>query len=263
MHCSHDEKEAAEERGVRHRMENFYLPLFREFIAQHGKNNGGVRVLDCGCGTGLSLDCLAGAGWQAFGIDTWAARVEQWGRRTAVQGAYPLCGDATRLPFRDRQFDVVFSCGLLDHIGVHEEWEPRYRVGPLAGQFEQRVEFVRECLRVLRRPGALYFDHPNGAFPIDFWHDDAKSGRVHSPGERFLPTFAEVRSLLRAAGCEEPLEALSPAGRFTFGQVGAKWWGRLLGTPCEACFRLMKHRPFRWLARSALNPYLVLRVVVP
>ena len=60
-------------------MENFYLPLFREFIAQHGKNNGGVRVLDCDCGTGLSLDCLAGAGWQAFGIDTWAARVEQWG----------------------------------------------------------------------------------------------------------------------------------------------------------------------------------------
>ena len=265
MRLTHEEKQAAEERGVRHRMDNFYLPLFREFVGQSGRGADRVRVLDCGCGTGLSLDCLAGAGWHAYGIDTWAARVEQWRERSGIAGfrppsAKPLCGDATRLPFRDRQFDIVFSCGLLEHIGVREEWEPRYQVAARADQFEQRVEFVRECLRVLRRPGALYFDHPNGAFPIDFWHDDAKSGRVHWPGERFLPTYEEVCSLVSAAGCEDRVEALSPAGRFTFGQVGAKWWGRLLGSRCEAYFRLMRYRPFRRLARSPFNPYLVLRV---
>ena len=266
MPLAPQDKQAAEERGVRHRMENFYLPLFREFVGQSGLSADRVRVLDCGCGTGLSLDCLASAGWQAYGIDTWAARVEQWRERSAVAGARPrsarpssvrpLCSDATRLPFRDRQFDIVFSCGLLEHIGVHEEWEPRYQVAPRAGQFEQRVEFVSECLRVLRRPGALYFDHPNGAFPVDFWHDDAKSGRVHWPGEKFLPTYEEVCSLVSAAGCEERVEALSPAGRFTFRQVGAKWWGRLLGSPCEAYFRLMRHRPFRRLVDRRSIPIL-------
>ena len=262
MHLAPEERQAAEERGVRHRMENFYVPLFREFLSRHRPDGGRVRMLDCGCGGGLSLECLAGEGWRAYGIDAWEARRHEWRVRLAVEGSEPLCGDATRLPFRDGQFDVVFSCGLLEHIGVHEEWEPAYQVRPLADQFAHRIEFVKECLRVLRRPGALYFDHPNGAFPIDFWHDDSKSGRSHSPREKFLPTFGEVQSLVSAAGCQDRLEALSPAGRFTFGQVGAQWWGRLLRKPCEVYFRLMRPRAFRWIARSPLNPYLVTRLVV-
>ncbi len=72
-----------EEDGVRHRIQHFYLPLFLNHARAGGKSPESMRILDCGCGNGASVECLAAAGFEAFGIDIADFRVQQWtGRAT-------------------------------------------------------------------------------------------------------------------------------------------------------------------------------------
>ena len=247
--------------GVRHRMQHFYLPLFHEFCRVHQLHPARVRVLDCGCGNGVSVECLRQAGFWACGIDAWELRCEQWKVLPRLWGSFFCQAEATRLPFADACFDMVFSCGLLEHIGVTEWADPRYHVVPRADQAELRRQFVVECLRVLRNPGALYIDHPNGAFPVDFWHNDNRGRpRFHRTSEKFLPTFNEVVRLAHAADLTCRVEALSPADHFTFRRASRRWYGALFKGPLQLYFKLLRYHPFSYLATSALNPYLVLRI---
>lgn len=255
-----------EEIGVRYRMQHFYLPLFRDFCLAKQLNPGQVRVLDCGCGNGLSVECLAEAGLWAFGIDAWTLRYRQWKERRRLERAKFCQADATRLPFADSSFDIVFSCGLLEHIGVFEEIRIDYEITPLPDQASLRQRFLAECLRVLRPGGLLYIDHPNGAFPIDFWHNHYnRSGRArfHWPWEKFLPTLKEVVTLAHAVDPDCRVEAISPAGRFTFRRSTRRWYGKLFARPLELYFELLRYFPFSLLAGSPLNPYLVIRITRP
>ena len=203
-----------EEIGVAHRIEHYYLPLFREFCRASGKKPSEIKILDCGCGNGLSVQLLSAAGFNAFGVDYAELRIQQW---KAGKLNSTVQGDATRLPFANESFDIVFSCGLLEHIGVAEKCDPDYQVVPLPEQTQIRRNFVGESMRVLRPGGVLYIDHPNGAFFVDFWHNDYRSRpRFHRPYEKFLPTFGEVKSLVRAAHPNSTVEAISPANRFTY-----------------------------------------------
>ena len=130
---------------------------------------------------------------------------------------------------------MVFSCGLLEHIGVTEWADPRYHVVPRADQAELRRQFVVECLRVLRNPGALYIDHPNGAFPVDFWHNDNRGRpRFHRTSEKFLPTFNEVVRLAHAADLTCRVEALSPAIALPFAGLAGGGMGRFSKDPCNS-----------------------------
>lgn len=249
-----------EDVGVRHRIEHFYLPLFDQYCEARHLARRALRILDCGCGNGLSVDLLATFGFRACGIDLWSVRVDQWTQASHPRKTF-CAADATRLPFRDGSFDLVFSCGLLEHIGVAEEGHPTYRVAPLPNQAGLRRRFFSESLRVLKATGLLYVDHPNGAFPIDFWHNDYRSRpRVHSPFERFLPSFGEDASHARGIDPRCRVRALSPAGRFTFRRSRRRWYGQAFGALVERCFSLLRLAPFSRLARSPLNPYLVIEI---
>ncbi len=252
-----------EEVGVHHRLQQFYLPLFQQFCRDSGRQPRELRVLDCGCGNGISVEHMARAGFQAYGIDLWRTRVQQWLDRPPLPNLGLCVADGMRLPFSDESFDLVISCGVLEHIGVDEAWDPLYRVRPRTHQREERQQFIAECLRVLRRPGIFYLDHPNGAFPIDFWHpcDHSRRARWHWPSEKFLPTFDEVRALVNSIDSRIRARALSPAGRFTYQQSRRQWYGRLLRVPAESLLKCMNVPGFRCLAQSPLNPYLVLEIM--
>lgn len=250
-----------EEIGVRHRIQHFYLPLFREFCCARGLEIARTRVLDCGCGNGVSVEILAEAGFRACGIDGLTPRCRQWSERPPLARATFCQAEATHVPFADASFDIILSCGLLEHIGVEEYCDTRYRVTALPHQAENRRQFLAECLRVLCRGGVLYLDHPNGAFPIDFWHNDGASRpRWHRATERFLPKFEEVAALARSVDAACRVEALSPAGRFTFRRARRHWYGKLFGPPLDLYLHILRYRPFSFLARSPFNPYLVLRI---
>jgi len=224
--------------GTRRRIVDYYLPLLPP----------NARVLDCGCGNGLSVDLLSAAGFEAWGNDLSQLRKWQWRERERRDRL--VVASALTLPFPDGYFDVVISSGVIEHIGVEETAIPRYRVTPLQDRDALRAAFLRELLRVGR---TVYIDCPNGAFPIDFWHSDAPGRpRFHSTREGFLPTFREIASLVP----EAVVEPLRPYKRLQFRQAAQHWHGRLLARPAQWFFRFMP----RWIARSALNPFLVVRV---
>ena len=224
--------------GTRRRILDYYLPLIPQ----------GARVLDCGCGNGLSVDLLQERGFDAWGNDLSQLRKWQW--RERVHRDRLVVASALSLPFPDDSFDVVISSGVIEHVGVEETAIPRYAVKPLPERDVLRARFMRELLRVGK---TVYIDCPNGAFPIDFWHSDAPGGaRVHSRREGFLPTFGEIRALVPDA----IVEPLSPYKRLQFRQAAQHWYGRLLARPAELFFRWMP----RWIAKSALNPFLVVRL---
>jgi len=271
LSAEHLEGLRLEVEGTRRRILDYYAPLIRAEMAQardacgpagedagvpERRRPGGVppplRVLDCGCGNGISVDLLSEAGFEAWGNDLSQLRKWQWRERTRRDRL--VVASALSLPFPDGYFDVVISSGVIEHIGVEETSIPRYRVTPLPNRDALRAAFLRELLRVGK---TIYLDCPNGAFPIDFWHSDGPGRpRVHSTREGFLPTFAEIRSLVPPG---VSVQALSPYRRLQFRQAGRHWWGRALAKPAEWYLRWMPG----FIAKSALNPFLVVGVRRP
>lgn len=252
LSAAHQEGLTRENEGARSRIVDFYLPLFERSVP-------GRRVLDCGCGNGMSVDLLSAAGWEAWGNDLSALRKWQWRERERRDRL--IVADGGRLPFASGSFDAVVSSGVLEHIGVGEVGGEQYKVWPLPDRDAQRLAFVAELLRVTAPGGRLFLDFPNGAFPIDFWHGTRPGGaRFHPRDEGFLPTVSEVRELLVALDPDLALTPLSPRGRLQFRQAGGHWYGKALKAPMSLAFRLMTVPGFRFLAGTPLNPFLVLEI---
>ena len=245
-----------EDFGTRARITSFYLARLRRLQAIA---RAPLRVLDCGCGNGLSVDLLVEQGFDAWGNDPSRLRRWQWRKRSHSERL--SVSDGAALPFPDAFFDAVIGAGVLKHIGVTESVFPRYRVSPRPDRDEARTCFLKELLRVVKPEGRVWLDFPNGLFPIDFWHGTGASGiRLHSLREGFLPSARDVRRLISSLDSSCRVEAVSPAGRLAFRRVKRHWYGRLLWLPVSALFSLMALRPFSWLAAGPLNPYLVLEI---
>jgi len=240
--------------GTAARINEFYVPWIRQIFGQ-----GSLRVLDCGCGNGLSVDLLNAAGFDAWGNDLSSLRKHQW-----LDRQFPsrlVVADSRSLPFPDSFFDVVIASGIIEHLGVIETGTPAYSVSPLPDKDEQRLMFLRELARIVAPHGRIFLDFPNGAFPIDFWH--GRSGglpRWHARNEGFLPTFREIRDLVTALGPTWRVIASSPRGRLRFRQVGRHWYGRFLRLPAAVFLWVLSKWPFQFLARTAINPFLVLEL---
>ncbi|HKO56424.1 MAG TPA: methyltransferase domain-containing protein [Thermoanaerobaculia bacterium] len=232
---------AAEVEGSRWRIERFYAPRL----------GAGARVLDAGCGNGVSVDVLHERGFDAWGIDLSSLRKWQWRERT--QRDRLAVASALRLPFPDASFDAVLSSGVIEHIGVEELGGATYSVRPLPERDALRDAFAAELLRVTRPGGRVFIDCPNGAFPIDFWHG-AVAGRArwHSPREGFLPSFDDVRRHVHRADPGAVVRRLPARDRFAFRQVGRHWYGRMFRAPMAW-----------WLRFGRGTPYLVVEVTRP
>jgi SAM-dependent methyltransferase len=236
--------------GAIARINDFYLPLI----------GAKRRVLDAGCGNGISVDLLTAAGHDAYGIDSSALRRWQWRERSHREGL--AVADGAKLPFADAYFDVLLCSGVLEHVGVEEMGGDAYRVKPLPNRDASRRAFLAGLLRVLAPGGTLFLDFPNGAFPIDFWHNTrGGSARFHSLREGFLPTFAEVVQLANDLDPRISVTAVSPNGRLRFRQVRQHWYGRAFALPMQLLFATMDRVPR--LSRSAVNPFLVIRLTKP
>jgi SAM-dependent methyltransferase len=253
LRAGHAEGLALEIEGTRRRVLDYYAPMIPVSTTRP------VRVLDCGCGNGVSVDLLCDAGMEAWGNDLSALRKWQWRERKRRDRL--VVASAMTLPFSDGYFDVIISSGVIEHLGVEETAVPRYMVRPLPDRQAVRDAFFRELSRVLAPGGQLFIDCPNRLFPIDFWHADAPGRpRFHSPREPFLPSFGEIEAHAAAAFPGARIEALSPYRRLQFHQSSRHWWGRLFARPADLFLKLMSHRPFRFLASGWLNPFLVVRI---
>ncbi|MBM3789043.1 MAG: methyltransferase domain-containing protein [Acidobacteria bacterium] len=250
---AHLEEEAA---GVSWRVDRLILPLVVRYCSALGLDPGSIRLLDCGCGGGASIDALRSRGFRAVGIDAGRSRQEQWRERSF--GEHLHSANALELPFAGRTFDAVISSGLIEHIGIQEAETGRYAARRLPDCQPQRLRFIRELARVLTADGFILLDHPNGRFPVDFWHGGrAGSFRWHGLQGDMLPTFREIALYFRLSDPALRLWSLSPAQRLRFNQVRHHWYGRLFAPVMKAWLSLLGTGPLSPLARSFLNPYLV------
>lgn len=80
-----------------------------DLCARYGK---GLDVLECGCGTGLLLERIAGFARSATGIDLSPGMLEL----ARSRGLNVHEGSITDLPFADASFDVTCSFKVLAHI---------------------------------------------------------------------------------------------------------------------------------------------------
>jgi ubiquinone/menaquinone biosynthesis C-methylase UbiE len=92
----------------------------------------GMRVLDCGCGSGAITLGLAQAVYPGavVGIDVAEVEIERCRQRALEAGVENVrfeVGSAYALPFPDRSFDAVFAHNVLEHVA-----EPERALGEMA-----------------------------------------------------------------------------------------------------------------------------------
>ena len=239
-----------ESHKLRRRGEEFYVPLFKEFT-RHVE--GRPRTLSVGCGIAEDVDALHNSGFEAFGLDP-GYRATQWLERDSLGRL--VRGDGTALPFRDNVFDVVMSSGVIEHVGAvgsSLELQPDY--------YEQRTLYAREMVRVLKPGGCILIDTPNKRFPIDCWHGPYQLwGRWHSPWEKFLAGWREIKDLYITRAGAGKMETVSLRRFFVFQVVGGRALGGVAAVAARALFTIVDWPLLRRLRRSWLMPYLAIKI---
>jgi SAM-dependent methyltransferase len=151
---------------------HFWFRGFRKFvvpvIADVVRRRPGLRLVDCGCGTGHNLQLLRPHG-RAVGFDLSEAGLA----RARATGLTVLRGDVTRIPLASASFDVATSFDVLQCV-------------------EADVAAIREMARIVR---------PGGVVILTVAALDALRGdhaEVWQEVRRYTP--ASVRRLIEAAG---------------------------------------------------------------
>ncbi len=199
----------------------------------------GVRVLDVGCGVGVSTGILAevaGDGAQVVGLDLSLPHLRN---ATAGPKVALVQADAAALCFRDRSFDLIWSCNTVHHladpVAALRAMQPALRAGG-------RI--------VLAQSGLL----PEMYFAWDAPLDDAVRRACHeSYRARYGLASANIASvrglvgLLQGAGMRvesvhtgaiERVQPLSAADRAYFAEtVFAGYWDERMTPYLEEPYR--------------------------
>jgi SAM-dependent methyltransferase len=180
----------------------FVRPFIRKALAAQ-PGTSGVRLLDCGCGTGANLALLAPYG-AAYGVDLSAVGLEiarQAGRRGLVRAT------ADAIPFSAGNFDLVTSFDVLYALESGAERDA-----------------VAEMFRVAR-PGAHVLVN---VAAMDVLHGD------HSilSHERRRYSRESLSRLMRSAGFDVVRITYTNASLF-LPMLAVRWLHRVRGLPAE------------------------------
>ncbi len=215
------------------------------------------RALDVGCGTGsigMSIAALHPM-LDVWGVDL-PGNLPGW-KAAGADLQRVVAGSALDLPFESGRFDVVWSLGVLEHIG-----EP----APASERRADRLRYLSEMLRVVRPGGRVIIVAPHKWFPLDPAHDWSTTAVGHRFFERThlcvhrtwgphpLMSYREVRRMARSAGAVR-VRPLSLADYFSFertGSGGAAWL-----VPAARIY--LKHLP-AWLCATPLAPCLAVEL---
>lgn len=92
------------------------FPATREAYYRYRDLGPDDRVLDLGCGTGESTREIVGADRDVHGLDLSTSQVGMTNRKSDLDSASFVVGDAMTLPYQDDVYDLVSSVGSLQHV---------------------------------------------------------------------------------------------------------------------------------------------------
>jgi ubiquinone/menaquinone biosynthesis C-methylase UbiE len=120
------------------------------FLRKYAPARNGI-FLDLACGTGRLTRGLASKGFRIISSDFSGVMLEAAKQKCPSQGMPFLSAraDALHLPFKDFEFDGVFTIRFIRHYKI-----------------EQRKSFYRQIHRVLKEKGILVFDVLNSAVDV-------------------------------------------------------------------------------------------------
>lgn len=122
-----------------------------EFFQSYVPDWKGIKVLDIGCGGGLSCEFLAKQGANVSGIDLSLNSIktaQEHAKQSNLKIDYQ-CGVAEHLPYEDNTFDIVVCFDVLEHV---EDWQ----------------KVIGEIYRILNKNGIFLFDTINKTFKSKF-----------------------------------------------------------------------------------------------
>jgi SAM-dependent methyltransferase len=122
-----------------------YFQLYTSFVKKYAEK--GHRILDLGCGHGLSSYLLSKKGFLAVGLDISPLFLKE-APKSPQGGPEYIVADALELPFLDESFDAVSSHEFIEHISDVEK-------------------ACLEMTRVVKKGGFIIILSPNLCSP--FW----------------------------------------------------------------------------------------------
>lgn len=144
-----------------------YLRHYVELVSRHAPV--GAKVLDLGCGNGISSRLLNQAGYEVVGTDISALFLEDARKWESSKLRYEVC-DVLELPYEDGSFDVICSNELVEHLPDVET-------------------ALSEMERVVRKDGIVVISGPNLCSPITPFLDWIRLMR----GKHGRPVWAETK----------------------------------------------------------------------
>jgi ubiquinone/menaquinone biosynthesis C-methylase UbiE len=94
--------------------EKLYLE-YNKLIKKH-LNVSDHRIIDLGCGTGLTSDLLVQNNNEVFGLDITWQLLKAAQKRHSKPSYVPIHGDITHLPFKDKSAEGIVCFDTLEHI---------------------------------------------------------------------------------------------------------------------------------------------------
>ena len=122
---------------------------------------GARTVLDAGCGVGATAERLRQQGIDAYGFDL-VENVKFWREQQRSVSRFVVAAPVDPvLPFAGGAFDLVYSFGVIEHVGTtngHSDRRSDYH--------EVRRRWTLELLRVVRKGGTSFLPAQTAAFRL-------------------------------------------------------------------------------------------------
>lgn len=129
--------------------EEYVLHLIHTFpYAQAARFAEHKTVLDVGCNTGYGTDIVSRSAKRIVGVDVSEKAILSAHARYGRPGIDFQTIDGTRLPFSDREFDLIISFQVIEHIVDYGR-------------------YVHELKRILAPRGIVLFTTPNALVRLD------------------------------------------------------------------------------------------------